>query len=384
MCPFPGRCVLYTDADGNSLCDYMRTATSVTPTQSPAVLPDISPAATQVTLPQTIAVPGPAETGLISAPQVIPALIGIVLFLVLLALLIRMLSSGMPEAGCGAGLYASCILISFAMTGIVISIAMPDAVLPLLFGGGYLLAGIPVATYLWIKRSMTRRASVLLLLAGTAAGFLSLVPIIPGEFTALVNVIAGRTDFSLGIALVLVVLATPLVAGRVFCACFCPAGTLQEIIALVSGKHIRKTGSRYARMIRTVVFVAAIVGSFWYISLIDITGVNDLFALELSAGFIVFCAFLAVSFFIYRPFCRFVCPVGLLFSALSRRAVFGIMRSEKCTDCRMCEEVCPAGCAGRDGPKDECYLCGRCVEACPVEGAVLYARRKPGRADREE
>jgi len=28
--------------------------------------------------------------------------------------------------------------------------------------------------------------------------------------------------------------------------------------------------------------------------------------------------------------------------------------------------------------KSECYMCGRCVEACPVEGALVY-RRATGR-----
>jgi len=36
---------------------------------------------------------------------------------------------------------------------------------------------------------------------------------------------------------------------------------------------------------------------------------------------------------------------------------------------------CPTGEASPAAGLGECYLCGRCTEACPVEGALVYGRR---------
>ena len=54
--------------------------------------------------------------------------------------------------------------------------------------------------------------------------------------------------------------------------------------------------------------------------------------------------FLAVGVFIGRPYCRFVCPYGLLLrqaGRLSRRHV--TITPDECIHCRLCEDVCPFG-----------------------------------------
>ena len=94
-----------------------------------------------------------------------------------------------------------------------------------------------------------------------------------------------------------------------------------------------------------------------------------------SAAAVVFAVILVLSLFVYRPFCTFLCPYGLVFSMASRFGRFGLKRTEDCIDCGKCERVCPTVEAGRDGRKAECYLCGRCIEVCPKDSAIVFGKR---------
>ena len=45
---------------------------------------------------------------------------------------------------------------------------------------------------------------------------------------------------------------------------------------------------------------------------------------------------------IYRPFCRFICPLGAFYGLFNKLAAFGIaVDAERCTHCGACQAVCP-------------------------------------------
>ena len=89
--------------------------------------------------------------------------------------------------------------------------------------------------------------------------------------------------------------------------------------------------------------------------------------------FYAFLALLALGVFIYRPFCRYVCPYGALLSLAASKSLFKLRRRPSCVKCRSCERACPAHEAYEGSSKQECYLCLRCVDACRP-GALEYAR----------
>jgi NAD-dependent dihydropyrimidine dehydrogenase PreA subunit len=52
-----------------------------------------------------------------------------------------------------------------------------------------------------------------------------------------------------------------------------------------------------------------------------------------------------------------------------------IGRRAACTRHAACEAACPTGEAAAGKAGTDCYVCGRCLDACPVPGARGYGRR---------
>ena len=78
-------------------------------------------------------------------------------------------------------------------------------------------------------------------------------------------------------------------------------------------------------------------------------------------------AFLGLGVFVGRPFCRYLCPYGVLLSLLSRLSWKGVtITPNQELDCGLCMEACPYG-AIEDmrAVRSSCLFCARCYNACP-------------------
>ena len=81
--------------------------------------------------------------------------------------------------------------------------------------------------------------------------------------------------------------------------------------------------------------------------------------------FMLLVSFIVGSVFIFRVFCRFVCPLGLLYGLFNRFSIFGIkFDSGKCVDCGLCVSNCKMD-IKRVGDV-ECINCGECIGLCPT------------------
>ncbi|MDR1832802.1 MAG: 4Fe-4S binding protein [Fusobacteriaceae bacterium] len=77
---------------------------------------------------------------------------------------------------------------------------------------------------------------------------------------------------------------------------------------------------------------------------------------------------IALGIMIYRPFCKYLCPLGALYAGFNGLSLYryGIAR-DKCTGCGHCAGTCPMNVdvlKNINGP--ECIRCGRCRKSCPA------------------
>ncbi len=151
------------------------------------------------------------------------------------------------------------------------------------------------------------------------------------------------------IILVLFVLLLPLCLTDVlgqgapyFCKFICPAGTLEGGIPLVLlNKSMRSAvGWLYA----------------WKNALLLLT--------------------VLLAVIIYRPFCKYICPLGAIYSLFNPISVFRYHTDrEKCTGCGACARACEMQVNPVENSNHaECIRCGKCIKVCK-ENAISY--RKP-------
>ena len=139
--------------------------------------------------------------------------------------------------------------------------------------------------------------------------------------------------------LVLIVMVMPMfltnkfgMAPPYFCKYLCPAGTIEAAFPLIAkNPFLRET-------------------------------IGNIFFIKLS----ILIVFIISSIFIYRPFCKYFCPLGAIYGLFNKLGIFRLEFEEsKCTDCGLCEKSCKMDIDVRSNLNSaECIRCGACIKAC--------------------
>lgn len=202
------------------------------------------------------------------------------------------------------------------------------------------------------------------------------------------------------------VLLPGFVAGRIACSHVCPFGFLQDILHAVHlppanpPESLRRT--KYAVLAVFVVALPLLLrtvpgagGDPWFCKALcpsgTITAGWPLVAFDagrtLRTGFLFYwktalaVAVVLASMSVWRPFCRYICPLGAIWGLTGRVSLVRMNVSSACTGCGACGSACPMGIEIRHDPDSpECIRCGRCIPACPA-GAVRMSARS-GEASR--
>lgn len=392
-CTSPGRCFLFVDADGNSLCDYTGRTGSASASGYPA-RPGASSQASPSVQMTTAADPGTTRSAVSSADTPSSLLQGsssasdtsfltlsaciteAVLFLLFTGIIFCLVRKGIPGVQVKSPLPALALssLFGLGISLIASSIIQGSAVAGTTWALIYMSAGTLLAAYLWHAGVMTRRIALGAAALGVFTGFVFIAPIMPMELGGIVNAVTGTSAATAGVLVISSVIAVTLIVGRTFCSTICPVGSLQELAYAVPGRKVTVRNTHALELIRAGLFLVAVVAAVYLIDLMAVTGLYDLFSLTLSAGFVIALCLIALSVFLYRPVCRVLCPFGLLFSLCAHFSIFRLKRTDACIRCRNCETVCPTQSAGCGDAKRECYLCGRCTESCPRKAALAYQR----------
>lgn len=122
-----------------------------------------------------------------------------------------------------------------------------------------------------------------------------------------------------------------------FCKLICPAGTLEGGIPLVLLNSAMRTAVGWLYAWKNVLLVVIVL----------------------------------LSVVIYRPFCKYICPLGAVYSVFNPIAVFRYrVDKEACTYCGACAKACKMQVDPSETPNHpECIRCGSCKKVCPT-GAI--------------
>lgn len=212
------------------------------------------------------------------------------------------------------------------------------------------------------------------------------------------SVIGGTFVFSEQISNILIATAALLITfiwGRVFCGFFCSFGLLQDLLWL-GGKHIpfhpqiSEKAERGLKLIKYFVLAFVVLGVWTFALPGDsvwspwavfgaFTSFGSLPAKEivLSIGGLLLLLTIMGSLFIERFFCKYFCPLGAIFSLVSRFRLFGVKKkTDGCGNCRLCTKKCALALPLYKYDKvssGECINCLKCVSACPRGNAEIKA-----------
>ena len=189
--------------------------------------------------------------------------------------------------------------------------------------------------------------------------------------------------------------------GRFVCGFLCPFGLVQELLNKIPFvKKIRKLpGEKYLRWLKYVILAVFVI--LLPLVVVDITGTGDpwfckyicpsgtLFGgipnillnsgLRSAAGFLfdwkvaILIVAALLSIVIYRPFCRYLCPLGAIYGLFNKVSIYRYtVNEDKCVSCGICQKTCGFDIKVWQNPNSvDCIRCGNCRAACPKSAIEL-------------
>lgn len=187
--------------------------------------------------------------------------------------------------------------------------------------------------------------------------------------------------------------------GRFVCGWLCPFGLVQDLLHKIpfpkkiktfkADKHLRKL--KYGILLIFVLLLPLFLvdvlgqGSPYFCKLICPVGMlegglplvlkNE--SMKGAVGFLyawkgtILAATIFLSILIYRPFCKYICPLGAVYSLFNPISVFKYRLDDKaCIQCGACARACKMNVNPVENENSaECIRCGQCEKACPT-GAI--------------
>ncbi|MGI6752626.1 MAG: 4Fe-4S binding protein [Anaerovoracaceae bacterium] len=187
--------------------------------------------------------------------------------------------------------------------------------------------------------------------------------------------------------------------GRLVCGFLCPFGLIQELINKIPLPFKIKGfyGDRFLRWIKYGILTIFVIllplflidiagnGSPWFCKWICPAGTLEAGVpllltnpvLQESIGFLfrwkfsILIVTILLSIVIYRPFCKYICPLGAIYGLFNKLSIYKYnFNIKKCTHCNRCKISCPMNIdPQRETNHRECIRCGICKDVCAF-GAI--------------
>lgn len=196
--------------------------------------------------------------------------------------------------------------------------------------------------------------------------------------------------------------------GRMICSWVCPFGFIQELLYKIKTPKLKKSPvTRILSYLKYVilvffVFIVPITYAFrdtplptfckYICPAGTLEGGIGLLANKVNASyfsmlgplftwkFMLMISIVVGSVFVFRLFCRFICPLGALYGLFNRISFFGVkVEQPKCTNCNLCVSHCKLD-VHHVGDQ-ECISCGECINVCPTNAIVWKGPKLTKRKD---
>lgn len=224
--------------------------------------------------------------------------------------------------------------------------------------------------------------------------------------------VAGSTKYGISMYVLGFLVFVGILLGRFVCGWLCPFGWIQELLHKIPVKKIRVPAAvnnclkwvKYAVLLLAVILLPIALTDRFGISTpyfckyicpagtleggIPLLILNE--PLRNAIGFLfswkvgILTVIVVLSLLIFRPFCRWLCPLGAFYSIFNPISFYRYkVDSDKCIRCGKCERVCKmdiSPCTMPNSP--ECIRCGECKKACPTKAITSTWEKK--KADRKE
>lgn len=208
-----------------------------------------------------------------------------------------------------------------------------------------------------------------------------------------------------------------LLVGRMVCGWVCPVGLLQDVTYRIKTPKIAIprffSVIPYIMLIVLVVLLPYITTEHWFSKLcpvgtvvagipwvtwnpinpstgaptIDPGSVGILFAIKI----LILIGALWFIIVAKRPFCRYICPMGLCWSFFNKVSIMKMEVDEGCTKCDACRSKCPKGIKIYEDPNSKnCIRCLECtdckhvkvVRSLPIKTRTAVNRPKVSQMDK--
>ena len=211
--------------------------------------------------------------------------------------------------------------------------------------------------------------------------------------------VLGSRDYNFSFYVIGFLMVVGSLMGRVVCGWLCPFGLVQDLLYKIPFvRKIKKVPFdkqlRYLKYVILVVFVIGMpllvldfsgTGSPWFCKTICPSGtllagiplVSTNPDLQAAVGFLfgwkmgILILTVVLSILIYRPFCKYICPLGAIYGLFNKYSLYRYEIDEsKCIHCGLCHKKCDMGIKVYENPNSaECIRCGECRKVCPT-GAI--------------
>lgn len=217
--------------------------------------------------------------------------------------------------------------------------------------------------------------------------------------------VIGSKDYSFSYYIVGLLIFFGSVFGRFICGWLCPFGLVQDLLYKIPFKRKRKNLPGHGRLVKLkyvilLVFVIILplavtnfigLGDPWFCKYIcpggtlmagiPLVAANE--PLQAAVGtlfswkILLLIVTVLLAIIVYRPFCKYICPLGAVYSMFNPFALYRYQVNEdKCTKCGKCQNICKMDIRVWEKPNSpECIRCGDCVAECP-EHAISREKRK--------